>query len=151
MDVEIFCQPRFAVDESSQSHSWGRRQFFNGHDPKSKKALWVKWSTVTSAKYQGGLGVASLYALNRALMLKWMWRFFANQDSLWTRVVKAIHGEDVLFGVLKIMEAIRSRFFNGIGQEDYKITWIAWNKALASKKRGGLGVSSFFASTELSF
>nr|GFB73520.1 RNA-directed DNA polymerase, eukaryota, reverse transcriptase zinc-binding domain protein [Tanacetum cinerariifolium] len=23
-----------------------------------------------------------------------MWRFFANQDSLWTRVVKAIHGED---------------------------------------------------------
>nr|GFB04910.1 RNA-directed DNA polymerase, eukaryota [Tanacetum cinerariifolium] len=38
------------------------RQFFNGHDPKSKKASWVK--------------------------------FFANQDSLWTRVVKAIHGED---------------------------------------------------------
>nr|GFC34452.1 RNA-directed DNA polymerase, eukaryota, reverse transcriptase zinc-binding domain protein [Tanacetum cinerariifolium] len=71
-----------------------RRQFFNGHDPKSKKASWVKWNTVTSAIDQGGLGVASLYALNRALMLKWMWRFFANQDSLWTRVVKAIHGED---------------------------------------------------------
>ncbi|GJZ81881.1 RNA-directed DNA polymerase, eukaryota [Tanacetum coccineum] len=49
-------------------------------------------------------------------------------------------------GVLKIMEAIRSRFFNGIGQEESKITWIAWNKALASKKRGGLGVSSFFCS-----
>nr|GEX76552.1 RNA-directed DNA polymerase, eukaryota [Tanacetum cinerariifolium] len=61
---------------------------------KSKKASWVKWGTVTSAKDQGGLGVASLYTLNRALMLKWMWRFFANQDSLWTRVVKAIHGED---------------------------------------------------------
>nr|GEZ81475.1 RNA-directed DNA polymerase, eukaryota, reverse transcriptase zinc-binding domain protein [Tanacetum cinerariifolium] len=61
-----------------------RKQFFNGHDPKSKKASWVKWSTVTSAKDQGGLGVASLYAPNRALMLKWMWRFFANQDSLWT-------------------------------------------------------------------
>nr|GEV74416.1 RNA-directed DNA polymerase, eukaryota [Tanacetum cinerariifolium] len=38
-------------------------------------------------------------------------------------------------GVLKIMEAIRSRFFNGIGQDDSKITWIAWNKVLASKKR----------------
>nr|GEX43321.1 RNA-directed DNA polymerase, eukaryota, reverse transcriptase zinc-binding domain protein [Tanacetum cinerariifolium] len=48
-------------------------------------------------------------------------------------------------GVLKIMEAIRSRFFNGIGQEDSKITWISRNKALASKKRGGLGGSSFFA------
>nr|GEU38861.1 putative ribonuclease H protein At1g65750 family [Tanacetum cinerariifolium] len=48
-------------------------------------------------------------------------------------------------GMLKTMEAIRSRFFNGIGQEDAKITWISWNKVLASKKRGGLGVSSFFA------
>nr|GEW32371.1 RNA-directed DNA polymerase, eukaryota, reverse transcriptase zinc-binding domain protein [Tanacetum cinerariifolium] len=48
-------------------------------------------------------------------------------------------------GMLKTMEAIRSRFFNGIGQEDAKITWIAWNNVLASKKRGGLGVSSFFA------
>nr|GEX58610.1 RNA-directed DNA polymerase, eukaryota [Tanacetum cinerariifolium] len=51
----------------------------------------------------------------------------------------------VPYGVLKIMEAIRSMFFNGIGQDDSKITWIAWNKVLASKKRGGLGVSSFFA------
>nr|GEV50141.1 hypothetical protein [Tanacetum cinerariifolium] len=48
-------------------------------------------------------------------------------------------------GIVKTMEAIRSRFFNGMGQEDSKITWIAWNKVLASKKRGGLGVSSFFA------
>ncbi|GKA67032.1 RNA-directed DNA polymerase, eukaryota [Tanacetum coccineum] len=48
-------------------------------------------------------------------------------------------------GVLKIMEAIRSRFFNGIGQGETKFTWIAWNKVLASKERGGLGVSSFFA------
>nr|GEX60058.1 RNA-directed DNA polymerase, eukaryota [Tanacetum cinerariifolium] len=48
-------------------------------------------------------------------------------------------------GMLNTMEAIRSRFFNGIGQEDAKITWITWNKVLASKKRGGLGVSIFFA------
>ncbi|GJR35202.1 RNA-directed DNA polymerase, eukaryota [Tanacetum coccineum] len=48
-------------------------------------------------------------------------------------------------GVLKIMEAIRSWFFNGIGQGETKFTWIAWNKVLASKERGGLGVSSFFA------
>nr|GEU81432.1 RNA-directed DNA polymerase, eukaryota [Tanacetum cinerariifolium] len=44
-------------------------------------------------------------------------------------------------GVLKIMEAIRSRFFNGIGQDDSKITWIAWNKVLASKKRGDISVA----------
>ncbi|GKB36765.1 hypothetical protein Tco_0881707 [Tanacetum coccineum] len=44
-------------------------------------------------------------------------------------------------GVLKIMEAIRSRFFNGIGQGETKFTCIAWNKVLASKERGGLGLT----------
>nr|GFB88391.1 RNA-directed DNA polymerase, eukaryota, reverse transcriptase zinc-binding domain protein [Tanacetum cinerariifolium] len=58
------------------------------------RAITWQESTVTSANDQGGLSEASLYALNHALMLKWMWRVFANQDSLWTRVVKAIHGED---------------------------------------------------------
>ncbi|GJW95508.1 RNA-directed DNA polymerase, eukaryota [Tanacetum coccineum] len=48
-------------------------------------------------------------------------------------------------GVLKVMEAIRSKFFNGADQSDRKITWVAWDKVLASKKNGGLGVSSFHA------
>ncbi|GJV87280.1 RNA-directed DNA polymerase, eukaryota [Tanacetum coccineum] len=41
-----------------------------------------------------GLGVSSLYALNRALMYKWVWRFTTQKNLLWTRVIKAIHGED---------------------------------------------------------
>ena len=49
-----------------------RSHFFNGHDSSSKKASWVKWSNVLTAKHKGGLGVASLYALNRGLMLKWV-------------------------------------------------------------------------------
>nr|GEY28955.1 RNA-directed DNA polymerase, eukaryota [Tanacetum cinerariifolium] len=48
-------------------------------------------------------------------------------------------------GVLKALESIRNRFFNGADQSDHKITWVAWDKVLASKKKGGLGVSSFFA------
>ncbi|GJR04725.1 RNA-directed DNA polymerase, eukaryota, reverse transcriptase zinc-binding domain protein [Tanacetum coccineum] len=36
----------------------------------------------------------SLYALNRALMCKWVWRFTTQKNLLWTRVIKAIHGED---------------------------------------------------------
>nr|GEW74494.1 RNA-directed DNA polymerase, eukaryota [Tanacetum cinerariifolium] len=43
---------------------------------------------------KGGLGVSSLYALNRGLMLKWVWRFYSHKTALWVRVVKAIHGED---------------------------------------------------------
>nr|GEW18413.1 acyl-CoA-binding domain-containing protein 4 [Tanacetum cinerariifolium] len=48
-------------------------------------------------------------------------------------------------GILKSMEAIRSNFFNGIDSTVKKITWAAWDKILASKKNGGLGVSSFHA------
>nr|GEX85595.1 RNA-directed DNA polymerase, eukaryota [Tanacetum cinerariifolium] len=48
-----------------------RGQFFNGHDMGSNKATWVKWNSVLTDKNHGGLGVSSLYALNRGLMLKW--------------------------------------------------------------------------------
>ncbi|GJS64852.1 RNA-directed DNA polymerase, eukaryota, reverse transcriptase zinc-binding domain protein [Tanacetum coccineum] len=71
-----------------------RSRFFNGQDPKSNKASWVKWNKVLTLKDKGGLGVSSLFALNRGLMLKWVWRFYSQKCSLWTKVIKAIYGED---------------------------------------------------------
>nr|GEV61944.1 RNA-directed DNA polymerase, eukaryota [Tanacetum cinerariifolium] len=43
---------------------------------------------------KGGLGVSSFYALNRALIFKWVWRFRAQSNSFWSRVIKALHDED---------------------------------------------------------
>ena len=71
-----------------------RSRFFNGQDHNSCKASWVKWDNVLTSKDKGGLGVSSLYALNRGLMFKWIWRFYSQKSSLWTRVIKAIHGDD---------------------------------------------------------
>ncbi|GJX49790.1 RNA-directed DNA polymerase, eukaryota, reverse transcriptase zinc-binding domain protein [Tanacetum coccineum] len=71
-----------------------RNRFFNGNELGSKKAIWIKWSNALADKAKGGLGVSSLYALNRGLMIKWLWRFYAQNTSLWVRVVKAIHGEE---------------------------------------------------------
>nr|GEZ82562.1 RNA-directed DNA polymerase, eukaryota [Tanacetum cinerariifolium] len=48
-------------------------------------------------------------------------------------------------GILNSMEAIRSKFFNGMEPSTNKITWAAWNKVLASKENGGIGVSSYHA------
>ncbi|GKE25090.1 RNA-directed DNA polymerase, eukaryota, reverse transcriptase zinc-binding domain protein, partial [Tanacetum coccineum] len=48
-------------------------------------------------------------------------------------------------GILKDMERIRSKFFKGADLSDRKISWVAWDKALAFKKSGGLGISSYFA------
>nr|GEV85076.1 hypothetical protein [Tanacetum cinerariifolium] len=35
---------------------------------------------------------ASFFAMNRALLFKWVWRFIANGSSLWSRFITAIHG-----------------------------------------------------------
>jgi hypothetical protein len=71
-----------------------RNHFFNGHELKSKNSTWVKWNNVMASKEKEGLGVSSLYALNRGLMCKWVWRFYNHNTSLWARVIKAIHGDD---------------------------------------------------------
>lgn len=42
------------------------------------------------------MGVGSFFALNKAFLYKWMWRFRTNQTSLWARVVKEIDEENAL-------------------------------------------------------
>ncbi|GKA12053.1 RNA-directed DNA polymerase, eukaryota, reverse transcriptase zinc-binding domain protein [Tanacetum coccineum] len=72
--------------------------FFNGIEHNGKKPIWVKWNKVLASKEKGGLGVSSFYALNRALLFKWVWRFCTQQSALWTKIIKGIHGEDGKIG-----------------------------------------------------
>nr|GEV07197.1 RNA-directed DNA polymerase, eukaryota [Tanacetum cinerariifolium] len=69
-----------------------RQNFFNGIQEGDRKIVWVKWSKVLAPKNHGGLGVSSFYSLNRALFFKWVWRFLSQDNSLWFRVIAAIHG-----------------------------------------------------------
>nr|GEY18038.1 RNA-directed DNA polymerase, eukaryota [Tanacetum cinerariifolium] len=41
------------------------------------------WNKVLEAKKNGGLGVSSFHAVNRALLFKWVWRFVSQDGSLW--------------------------------------------------------------------
>ncbi|GJR90742.1 RNA-directed DNA polymerase, eukaryota, reverse transcriptase zinc-binding domain protein [Tanacetum coccineum] len=84
---------------------------------------WVSWRKVMAHKQYGGLGVSSLFALNRALLFKWIWRFLTNEAGLWLNVVKVIHGDNgslahsppsrsgcsVWIGVLKAIDSLKSR------------------------------------------
>ncbi|GKB60930.1 hypothetical protein Tco_0917116, partial [Tanacetum coccineum] len=49
-----------------------RAGVFNGADNNSRKSSWVSWKQVMASKDARGLGVASLFTLNRALMFKWV-------------------------------------------------------------------------------
>nr|GEV79128.1 RNA-directed DNA polymerase, eukaryota, reverse transcriptase zinc-binding domain protein [Tanacetum cinerariifolium] len=70
-----------------------RCHFFNGVEPSVRKVALFKWDNVLAAKEMGGLGVSSFFALNRALVFKWVWRFRSQGNSIWARVIKALHGE----------------------------------------------------------
>ncbi|GJU75866.1 RNA-directed DNA polymerase, eukaryota, partial [Tanacetum coccineum] len=72
-----------------------RSRFFNGVDHSEKKVTWAAWNKVLASKKHGGLGVSSLFALNRALLLKWVWRFVSQDGSLWCQVIRALYGPSV--------------------------------------------------------
>nr|GEY18060.1 RNA-directed DNA polymerase, eukaryota [Tanacetum cinerariifolium] len=69
-----------------------RRNFFNGIQDGDKKISWIKRAKVLASKDHGGLGVSSFYALNMALLSKWVWRFLSRDNSIWFRTTHAIHG-----------------------------------------------------------
>nr|GEY41153.1 nucleotide-binding alpha-beta plait domain-containing protein [Tanacetum cinerariifolium] len=71
-----------------------KSKFFNGIDDSKNKASWVQWSKALASKDNGGLGISSFFALNRGLIFKWLWRFMSHDNSLWSRVIKAVHGND---------------------------------------------------------
>nr|GEY37988.1 RNA-directed DNA polymerase, eukaryota, reverse transcriptase zinc-binding domain protein [Tanacetum cinerariifolium] len=72
-----------------------RSKFFNGMEPSTKKITWAAWNKVLASKENEGLGVSSYRALNRALLLKWVWRFISQDGSLWFRVIKALYGTSI--------------------------------------------------------
>lgn len=54
--------------------------------------LWLIGKKVLSDKSLGGLSVISLFALNRAFLFKWVWRFLLTHTSFLLSVIKVIHG-----------------------------------------------------------
>lgn len=53
----------------------------------------VDWNSICRSLGCGGLGVRSIREHNRVLLVKWLWRFGVEQESLWRRVVVARFGE----------------------------------------------------------
>ncbi|GJS54022.1 RNA-directed DNA polymerase, eukaryota [Tanacetum coccineum] len=91
----IYYMSMYKVPSQVLKHLEGvRHKFFIGvdHSKKEKKMAWFKWSRALVSKEKGGLGVASLFALNRALLFKWIWRFHNEKNTLWSRFICALYG-----------------------------------------------------------
>nr|GFB43385.1 RNA-directed DNA polymerase, eukaryota, reverse transcriptase zinc-binding domain protein [Tanacetum cinerariifolium] len=88
----------------------------------------------------------------RARLSKWKANTLSTGGRL--TLLKSVLGSVLLYsmsiykvpkGVLHELEMIRNNFFIGADSSNRKINWVAWDKVLASKKHGGLGVFSYFA------
>ena len=83
-----------------------RNSFFLGAELEERKITWVSWKTVMAEKQFGGLGISSLFALNNALLFKWIWRFLTRPSDLWTHVIRNIYGTNG--GIFLLITAIIS-------------------------------------------
>ncbi|GJZ05701.1 RNA-directed DNA polymerase, eukaryota, reverse transcriptase zinc-binding domain protein [Tanacetum coccineum] len=118
--------------------------------------VWISWKKVLTSKQKGGLSLSILFAINRALMFKWLWSFKTQSPSLWSRVIKAIYGVhgalDTFFRIsrsspwLDILREVSSLKFKGIdlcalirkkvGNEEDTFFWEEhwkWEKDLRSQ------------------
>nr|GEV09854.1 RNA-directed DNA polymerase, eukaryota [Tanacetum cinerariifolium] len=142
-------------DRMSRVKSWNdvidtlgiRARFFNGADNKVQKSSWVSWNQVMASMDAGGLGVASLFALNRGLMFKWVWRFITQKNSLWAKVITAIDGDDGKIGKtvnptfpsiwLNIIQEVAVMKMKGIDVVATKLSHVDLEWSFRRKLRGG--------------
>ncbi|GKA24199.1 hypothetical protein Tco_0710232 [Tanacetum coccineum] len=126
------------------SISLNRASFSKGASMLEKKISWIAWDKVLASKKKGGLGVSSYFALNRALLLKWVWRFVSQDDSMVSVFSKRSWGEDdshsvrnvsIWSSILKEVQVLKSSGFDflsycskriGDGQSTsfWKETWM---------------------------
>ncbi|GJV24579.1 RNA-directed DNA polymerase, eukaryota, reverse transcriptase zinc-binding domain protein [Tanacetum coccineum] len=86
-NIWIYKVPKGVLNEMEAIHS----KFFNGADTLERKIAWVSWDKVLASKKNDSLGVSSFHALNRALLLKWVWHFISQDGSLWYHVIQALY------------------------------------------------------------
>ncbi|GJR02915.1 RNA-directed DNA polymerase, eukaryota [Tanacetum coccineum] len=63
------------------------RNFFNGTKKSDRGLSLISWNKILASKKIGGLGESSYFALNRALLVKWVWRLISLAPSLWSQCI----------------------------------------------------------------
>ncbi|XP_022041581.1 uncharacterized protein LOC110944176 [Helianthus annuus] len=85
--LPIFVAPKCVINKLEKI----RRDFLWGKTERGHKLQWVRWELLLKSKKARGMGVGSIQGYNHAMLAKWWWRFKANPNQLWAKVVAAIH------------------------------------------------------------
>ncbi|GJW06163.1 RNA-directed DNA polymerase, eukaryota [Tanacetum coccineum] len=133
--MSIFKVPKGVLREMESI----RNKFFIGADTVEKKITWVAWDKVLASKNNGGLGVSSYFALNRALMLKWIWRFVSREESMWFHVMQAIYGSNIHAHAVNV-----SSNWCSILREVHSLKDKGFDFLSLCSKRVGNGINSLF-------
>ena len=70
-----------SIDRARKDALW------RGNDINAKKRPIIAWEKVTTPKENGGLGVINLKVQNKALLLKFLHKFFNKQDIPWVLLI----------------------------------------------------------------
>lgn len=78
------------IDSTIRSFVWG------------SKSHWVRWSTTSLPRAQGGLGLRQARATNVSLLGKHVWDLLQNQDKLWVQLLstKYLQQQNILTATL---------------------------------------------------
>ncbi|XP_057419024.1 uncharacterized protein LOC130713256 [Lotus japonicus] len=63
------------------------RSFLWGSDNGRRRVNWIGWDQVCKNKEAGGLGLGFISWRNKALLLKWAWKYGTNINCLWRKIV----------------------------------------------------------------
>jgi hypothetical protein len=96
----------------------------------------VDWATVCRPKEVGGLGILNTKTMNIALMLRWIWRLYQNEEGLWVDLLKAKYlGDHDLFSPL--VKTKGSQFWNSIQK-------LKWHFKLGARHKVRNGRRTYF-------
>nr|GEV03226.1 hypothetical protein [Tanacetum cinerariifolium] len=104
-----------------------RRNFFNGVQSNERKIAWVKWTTILASKKNGGLGISSLYALNRALLFN----VFGDSNKDCSVAMKLLSSttslrRPVRGGAESLQLSLLNEFIRGTSLSSMKDRWIKY-------------------------